>query len=300
MPALMLLLDECRATNGLLPLQGERIRTVDQPKAHDYLFDNAPLVEVVAELRWKLQPVTGFQDGPSIDPHFGVFSSEFETAARAAGFASVEQLVPDVVPLAVLAHKVTKRFRIAPGGYPLFQIGPGVMSVNMVPPYKGWAEFSKVLKQGLALLWSTYPMPDKYLSLRQIELRYIDAFTRSHGVEQRNDFLVRDIGVAAPLPARILATGANVPDAVQQSSQAVISLKKPVDSIGILQVEHGTSGDADAVLATFVVRKSGSDLDASPENIAAWFDEAHAIAREWFDALLTDKVRARLGRTTPI
>ena len=42
----------------------------------DFIYENAPLREVIVQAWWRLQPIFGSADA-AIDPHFSVFAEQF-------------------------------------------------------------------------------------------------------------------------------------------------------------------------------------------------------------------------------
>ena len=144
------------------------------------LYKNAALVEVIAELHWELKPIQ-IAPGAKVDPFYDLFREKFFAAAKAKGFAFQETIIPKEVPAELLPNKPRERLRASEGAWPLYQIGPGIFTVNVVPPYSGWLDFRKTLAEGLKLLIESYPSAEQYMKVTHLELRYIDAFTSRHG-----------------------------------------------------------------------------------------------------------------------
>jgi uncharacterized protein (TIGR04255 family) len=147
--------------------------------ASDFLYQNAPLIEVITELHWSLQPLIAIPNA-AIDPHFAILSSKFTELARETGFVHVERLLPEQIPLEMMPHRAVFRFRRAAETWPLFQVGPGVFTANIVPPYQGWGDFRQSISSGLDLLLASYPLRPSYFRIEKLELRYIDGFTKRH------------------------------------------------------------------------------------------------------------------------
>ncbi|MGH8111044.1 MAG: TIGR04255 family protein, partial [Rhodanobacteraceae bacterium] len=139
-------------------------------------FQNAPLVEIVAELRWAAPGLSAKDKAghaviapltltSAIEPFFVRISG----AVAKRGFDRSESIVP-AGP--VLPHQMIYRYRRSDERPVLAQVGPGRFSVNALPPYKTWAEFRPWLEYGVqALLESLEGVPPLRASLR-----YIDAF----------------------------------------------------------------------------------------------------------------------------
>src|SRR6516165_9337395 len=85
---------------------------------------NAPLAEVVFEMRWRLQGNPPFVSDPGILP----LTSSFTRRAEKIGFPAVKDLAR---PEEIIGHSVSRRFYPAPdASFPILQIGPGVFASN--------------------------------------------------------------------------------------------------------------------------------------------------------------------------
>ncbi len=263
--------------------------------ARDFLYENPPLIEVIAEIHWKLVPLQ-IGPGTAIDPHREAFALAFAKACAQNGFTVEETVVPNNVPRELLGHRVVRRFRREASGWPLFQIGPGVVTANIVPPYEGWRVFLPLVRLAANMLFESYPLPERYLSIESMELRYIDAFTETHGVDDRAQFIRDDLGMASRVPDPIMSLAAETDEPVQQTASTVLNLRNPANSIAALSVENGTASDRPAVIATFRARTTGNHLQQiSPGEIEAWFDDAHEIVKHWFEQVVSDRVMERMG-----
>ena len=167
------------------------------------IYTNAPLVEVIAEVRWKTIPLVAIPDG-GIDPHFDVLLNEFRTKARENSYIFEEPLTPPEIPRELLPGKVMYRFRTTQNRWPLYQIGPGVFTVNIVPPYQGWSYFAPIIEQGISWLLSSYPSSSTVMTLDLLMLRYVNAFTAAHGRRNSRSFLLDGLGHQVIPPETLL------------------------------------------------------------------------------------------------
>jgi uncharacterized protein (TIGR04255 family) len=132
------------------------------------------------------------------------------------GFQRAERIVPSGFPL--LPHQPVYRYRKKQGSE-LFQIGPGVLTANAIPPYKSWTEFSPVVAQGIEALLKTRDESEKNQPFPSVSLRYIDAFTAKHtGSRDAGAFVREVLGITVGLPPAVsnqLAEGRSARFAVQ-------------------------------------------------------------------------------------
>lgn len=139
-------------------------------------IQNAPLVELVAELRWTtgaaVQPGAEAQAAAEMDRYMDTFAA----AVAEGGYVRSERLVP--VGALVAPHQFCYRMKRLDEASTtsLFQVGPGVFSANGVPPYESWKEFTKVVEFGLERLLATRPSFEQSSPIASISLRYIDLF----------------------------------------------------------------------------------------------------------------------------
>ena len=262
---------------------------------NDFLYENAPLVEVIAEIYWNLVQIQS-SPGSAIDPYFKDFQKSFQESIGELGYTYIEQLVPDNVPLEFLSGRATHRYRQAEGRWPLFQIGPGLLTVNIVPPYEGWSDFYQYIELGLKNLFDCYPTAEKYLNLNALDLRYIDAFTEEHGVQNRYEFLKNDLTLASDIGPRVQQLAVDSRESILQNSQVTINLKKPENTVANISSQNGISGNKPAVVVTFQSRNQNiADKEKSLDGAGNWFQESHEVLRELFQAMLSDRVINLLG-----
>ena len=152
--------------------------------------ENAPLVEVIAELRWEPAPEAGMQvAGGPVGPTFiamhssesDAFFSRFASIARSLAHAEQERVVPP--GYLALPYQPVYRFKHSEEGSvrTLYQIGPGLFSANAVPPYESWEErFEQVIRSGVEGLLQSRSKSEIARPFTGLSLRYIDAFTAIH------------------------------------------------------------------------------------------------------------------------
>ena len=146
----------------------------------EYLYENAPLVEVIAEVHWALKEL---QTAPNskIDPYYDLFREQFLHYVSERGLINQQELVPSIVPPELFPNQPQLRIRKRTVRWPLAQVGPGILTANIVPPYNGWSEFSPFLGMLVDGLFQSYPMATKTLRVEKLHLRYINGFgSNSH------------------------------------------------------------------------------------------------------------------------
>jgi uncharacterized protein (TIGR04255 family) len=111
---------------------------------------NKPLIEAILEVRRG-------QDGQP-DPAYPLIVGRLYERLRSE-YPAIEDLPIVAVPAEIWVHQVRHRFRKTKDGWPLVQVGPGVLTVNETDGYR-WRDFSERAKALLPLLHETHPKPE--------------------------------------------------------------------------------------------------------------------------------------------
>ncbi len=262
------------------------------PNSH-ILYENAPLIEVLAEIKWHIMPLASMP-GMAVDPHFSAFSDDFKKEIGKSGFSSVEKIVPEKIPLELMPFKVIFQFREKPNKWPLFQIGPGLLTANTIPPYEGWDYFKKLIYQGLFSLYKAYPCPERYLHISSIELRYIDGFTSDHGYEKYRHFVRENLGIEGSIPKKIVEKYVSYPEDIVISQEVMMNLNTPKLSNGFIKISPGKKENNEAVFSELIIRKDIELEQSNPSSLLAWFDEAHVVLRDWFEIMTSDQLKKNM------
>ncbi|WHQ73433.1 TIGR04255 family protein [Pantoea sp. Lij88] len=171
-------------------------------------FANSPLVELVAEVRWKTdhQDKKPIMDGDELDSQ-ELFFSKITSDLASKGYVTSERLIPKGLPL--MAGAPVVRFKKSPpDGSPeqkakelstLFQVGVGVFTINGIQPYSCWDDFIHVISTGINALLATNLI--KAETGYKVSVRYINAFGESftEGLSLRR-FLSEKLGLNIALP----------------------------------------------------------------------------------------------------
>jgi uncharacterized protein (TIGR04255 family) len=188
----------------------------------NFVYENPPLGEVVAELFWKLTPLVSMP-GAAIDPFFEPTLERFTNAVAKVGFASTERVIPVGVPLELVAGQPVSRFRQRANSWPLYQLGAGLFTCNVVPPYGGWSIFRETLAEGIRALFEAFPAASIQLKLDVLRLRYINGFDAAQGYRGNPlAYLQSHLGLRLAPPAPLLAQLGSSEEKVAPAYEATI------------------------------------------------------------------------------
>jgi uncharacterized protein (TIGR04255 family) len=127
---------------------------------------NAPLLEVIFELRWK---VTSKEDLAKCQylhgDLFAVIKEDFKYR---------EALVAPEVPMELYQNFPAHRFRVAQNDYPLVQVGPGLLTLNTIDPKYIWEDFELLIQKTIQNFLKVYKFELK--DEITLALQYLDFF----------------------------------------------------------------------------------------------------------------------------
>jgi uncharacterized protein (TIGR04255 family) len=264
-------------------------------------FDNPPLVEIVAEVRWN----PAGMDVPSQNPgqpqiivgdsQLDEFYMGFGGAIYQDGFQSVERLVPHGFP--AIGHQPVCRFRTKPDdGRPyLYQVGPGLFTANATPPYKSWNEFSPVVQKGVEAVINSRRDSNKNMSFSAVSLRYIDAFRAdlTQGKEA-GAFLQEVLGISINLPSALSSLIAQ-----GKSAKPFLQVQLPMDdgmemtfSIGEGMVDSSFALIMNTTVTTI------APIDADAQVVMQTLNSARGVIHKMFVEITTpihELMKRRVG-----
>lgn len=263
---------------------------------NDFVYENAPLGEVVAELFWKLTPVSSVP-GAAVDPFFDTTLDGFTAAVAKLGFASVERLIPLGVPLELVAGQPVARFRAKQDSWPLYQLGAGVFTSNVVPPYGGWNVFRNTLRNGIAALFANFPAADVALKVNLLRLRYINGFDATHGYSGNPlAYMHSHLGLNVAPPASLLSS-------LGSSAESVVPAYEVTMPIGArreltIKALVGQKSNSPALVVDLWFTQK-EEVPSGSQAVCDWFDVAHNALHDTFENLLTEEARKLLGKKLP-
>ena len=251
-------------------------------------FAKAPLIEIIAELRWIPQgskPITGaltdesgsptvFLGGPKQEEFYERLSAEFHRS----DFSRSERVMPLGSPF--ILHQPVYRFRSEAKDKTsiIYQVGYGLFSVHGIPPYRSWNTFLPFVTTGIGALLKSRPEDDVKQTFSQLSLRYIDFFDESlmQGLDIPT-FLSKVFGITITLPAALTR--------VATSNQIKTLLNKVTvpTELGELTVSvgDGTFNNRPGILLDSIASSTKGD-PASLDEIMRMFDSAYGVIHRMF------------------
>ncbi len=255
------------------------------------VLPNAPLVEVVFELRWDL-PGSGSIEPIRFDPGYPILCDEFSRAVKKLGFRHTKDMQPQGFSF---GHSIDRRFYLSEKqAFPLVQIGHGVFAVNESAGYK-WAKFKASCLKHLKILIESYPRMTSFSIMPSlIELRYIDVFPAKSEKGKARDiftFLKDDTNLGISRPS-LMEGLENLQSLKGGRIIAEYPVKKTKATIFVLDLASAKTDAEKTVRMESKVRSVGKDvpkLKAKPKfikDVSEWLERAHSITSPFFRQLI--------------
>ncbi|MEW5829325.1 MAG: TIGR04255 family protein [Chloroflexota bacterium] len=235
-----------------------------------------PLVEAIFEIKWDLQDIA---PGIVNDPHYNLLLGRmYDRLEKKYPF---HQPLPTAsIPTEMITGVVQHRFRIDKEKWPLFQLGPGILTVNDNKNYK-WHDFKERVTEILNFLFEVYPAP---LSINSLVLRYINSIEFNFDKENIFDFLSQQLQTEIALPASLFETDVQkLP--VGFDCRFAFKCTKPGAMIN-LRLARGRSQNNDALIWESFLTTTKTNMPSFPEGVETWLEDSHNVLEEWFIKLI--------------
>ncbi|MHB1663956.1 MAG: TIGR04255 family protein [bacterium] len=266
-------------------------------------FKNAPVVEIVAELRWdpisstkkgnkdKTQKLSNSAPATTITDKAEEFFSYFTEEIAEEGFQQSERLIPRGISISSMPFQfqpAVLRFKRSQTEPFSFQLGDGIFSAHAMQPYKSWEHFKPIIQSGISALINSRKK-NKNANIKSFtaaSLRYLDIFKSDIlGTQDADEFISNILKIQMDYPENLRANlGSqlyNNSSPLIQNIQVVLPLKNDINMV--LDLRKGISGSNQdekvVVMNTLASIKKGI---GSKTEIVNFFDEAHKIIYDTF------------------
>lgn len=243
---------------------------------------NAPLQEVIFEMRWALSP--GKESGES-DAGFELASGRLSTIIEEE-FPHYKRTFSTEIPDQLMHYHVVHQYWSGEKKWPVIQLGPGIFTINCTDEEYDWdLVFQPLLAKGISWLLQAYRQP---LSIVFASLKYIDSikvddyggldsgwleFIHKHfNFELNNRFSVRGL---------LKQVQINQTFELEDGSDLQI------------QIANGTRNNENALVWQTAIFKKDN---FNNEKLVSWADEAHTIAHELFEKMINPDLYANFSR----
>jgi len=253
---------------------------------------NAPLVEVVIELKWKLtQPSNSITPGIKIDPEYSLLLGRL-SEKLSSEYPFHERLPTASMPDEMANYIVQHRFRREKDKWPLVQLGPGILTLNETENYD-WPDFEKRVKKVIEVFFICYPNPKK-ISISELTLRYIDGVFLDYQKENALDFLKNKMKINITTP-QSLFKGTNVKNFPLGYDIRLIYPYSEKQSVASIRFALGKKYNKNALIWETLVSTQNRKGIQKPKDILSWFDKSHNLTHNWFEKICAGPLMESFG-----
>ncbi|RBA29026.1 TIGR04255 family protein [Flavobacterium tibetense] len=230
---------------------------------------NAPLVEVVFELRWDINSKNDLIDFQYL--HGDLYSMIKES------FPIRENLIPPDIPFEALRSIPVFRFRKNHNSYPLIQIGPGVISFNTIDEFYIWENFRDEVNSLIDNINKIYP---KFENLsKKTSLIYVDFIKLDNSINNSIDFINNNFNIN--ISSNIL------PNYVEKKLDEVnytFNYKIENNSLSLNIANGKLNDDNQGLILQTKVNSLVSNLNIS--DLKKWLNESHDLSSDTFKSII--------------
>lgn len=233
---------------------------------------NAPLLEVVFEIKWDIINKNDIIDFQYI--HGDLYSK------LKGKFPFRENLLPPEVPFEVVKGMPVYRFRKDRNEYPLVQVGPGLLTLNTNDDKYFWEEFKEEINDTLNALKDIYP---KLIDFKlNPTLTYIDFFEISFEKQNLLEFINENLNL------NIQQGFIELTDESLKDINLTFNYQIKNDILSF-NLRNGMINNKKIglILQTKVI---GGNNMYSSETLTEWLNESHEICSEAFKKISKGKL----------
>ncbi len=232
---------------------------------------NAPLLEVIFEIRWKILDKNG------LDKYQYLHGDLFAELKQEYPFR--ESLVNPEFPLEVFINKPMYRFRTKEAGYPLYQVGPGIISLNTIDEEYRWENFYERAEQLISSFFEVFTFSeDDQIDLGLI---YVDFFRLDFNHENVHDFINNNLNI-------------KISQGFYETEERPKNISLSFDyetSFGELKVflrkGKNIKKEEGVIMHTTVV---GKEKSPNQETILSWLNQTHEFCSQLFKDITKEEL----------
>jgi len=236
-----------------------------------------PLIEAIFELHWEL--AYDKEKGQYCDISYPMMYGRIYERLK-KDFPFIEdlpstQLLPEASP-----YLVRHRMRKEKDGYPLVQIGPGIITVNEAKGYS-WKSFSSNVLKLVDSVIDFYPEQGHPLRFIRCEIRFLNAVPIEPKNENPLAFLEEKLHTRIELDPDFFI--ANQLDLQPHSVNLNLGydLQKPKGSLG-LNVQLGKMNEIEAYVFQILIQSIQQEIPSDHSSLESWLNQAHSVAENTF------------------
>jgi len=231
---------------------------------------NAPLLEVIFELRW------GVESQEELNKCQYLHGDLYAKIRKK--YPHRELLVPAIVPIEAYRHQPAHRFRAVQNDYPLVQVGPGILTVNTIENKYEWKEYKQWILEAVDNLIEVYSFNTNIpLSL---SLRYFDFLPFNFREQDVYKFLSEYLHT---IVQQKFYNNSSLP----LSTNINFNYETEIGEF-LVNISKGSNRGKEGLVLQF--NMSNKDINPDALQIQKWLDNAHQICSNTFKSMTKGKL----------
>lgn len=248
-----------------------------------------PLIEVFFELHW------GNEGSYPLDRNYQLIIGLLYSSIRES-FPEFEVLTTANIPQEGIPPQikiVQYRFWTEGKKWPVVQLGPGILTVNMDKNYESWADFKNNIKYVLERFLEVYP-DKEHLFIEKLSLRYIDAFPFDFLSDNVLKYLKEKLHTEVNIDVGDERERLFSWNPIDLSLALEYVLEKPKGFLGIKFFKALVEEKESLILESFVASEDRPQIRPASDVILAWLEDAHEMTDFVFERLIRGELEEEL------
>ncbi len=250
-----------------------------------------PLIEVVFELHW------GNKKNLSFDPaHRLLIGALYEHIRE--DFSEFETLPTINIPEQALppdSRVIQFRFWTKGKNWPVVQLGPGILTVNMNKDYKKWESFKPIIENVVDKFLKVYPDKEN-LFIHRLILKYLNAFPFDFLNKNIFDYLKCKLHISIDIDfgddkrkERFSTNPLNI------DFRLDFPLNEPEGLLGIRFLKAFVENKQESlIMENYVISSENPFVEPNTRSIMNWLEKAHDMTNFVFSSLIRGELEEEL------
>ncbi|MDE3046463.1 MAG: TIGR04255 family protein [Verrucomicrobiota bacterium] len=251
---------------------------------------NPPLAEAIFELRWELQSdqQTRRMHDVAYPMMYGRIYERLKKDFPLIEDLPATQVHPDGSPF-VVRHRLRKE----KNGWPLVQVGPGIVTINEDKSYS-WSSFRSLILRVVDSIIELYPSESMPLNFVKSEIRYINGITFDPQKEHPLQYMANKLHLKVEVEPEIFALNEIEERPIGIGMNLAYALNRPVGNFAVSSNLGHVDGKPALILQT-VIQSLGETVPQDKENFEMWLSQAHGVAENCFGSLCRGALMQRFS-----
>ena len=239
-----------------------------------------PLLEAIFEVRWELEQVqqTGGLRDPSYPMMYGRLYEKLKKELPIIEDLPTTQMHPEANPF-IVRHRMRK----SKDGWPLVQVGPGVLTVNETKDYS-WTGFRSLIARCVESIQESFPTGGIPLNFIKCEIRYVNGFPFDIQSENPMSFLANKLHTKVDIDPEIFELNDAKDSPIGVGLNLMYPIERPVGQLG-LSFNLGQVDNKPAYIYQSVIQSIGETVPQDRDSFVSWLNQSHDVAENCFKTI---------------